>query len=115
MDKLLDFQVDLALDGQSLSEAERRQLLAGTEGLAPLRGKWVCFTASSCSRPSITGLYHVADMHLDRALAHVELIGDRSVLRLAWSDHLDNCHLLPRKAFECRSLLASAVAEFCCA
>jgi non-specific serine/threonine protein kinase len=38
---LLDFEVGLAMDGESLTEAERRQLLAGTEGLVLLRGKWV--------------------------------------------------------------------------
>ena len=41
LDSLLDFQVGLALDGESLSEEERRQLLASTDGLALLRGKWV--------------------------------------------------------------------------
>jgi non-specific serine/threonine protein kinase len=41
LDSLLDFQVGLALDGESLSEEERRQLLAATDGLALLRGKWV--------------------------------------------------------------------------
>jgi non-specific serine/threonine protein kinase len=41
MDSLLDFQVAIALDGESLTEDERRQLLAGTEGLVLLRGKWV--------------------------------------------------------------------------
>jgi non-specific serine/threonine protein kinase len=38
---LLDFDVGVALDGEPLSEAECRQLLAGTEGLTLLRGKWV--------------------------------------------------------------------------
>ena len=41
MDQLLDFEVGLALDGQTLSEDERRKLLAGTEGLVLLRGKWI--------------------------------------------------------------------------
>src|SRR5439155_15446118 len=41
MDQLLDFQVDLALDGEPLSPEERRQLLEATEGLVLLRGKWV--------------------------------------------------------------------------
>ncbi len=41
MDGLLDFQVGLALDGQPLTEDERRELLAGTEALVLLRGKWV--------------------------------------------------------------------------
>jgi non-specific serine/threonine protein kinase len=41
LDRLLDFQVGLTLDGEPLTDAERRQLLATTEGLALLRGKWV--------------------------------------------------------------------------
>jgi non-specific serine/threonine protein kinase len=41
LDSLLDFQVGLALDGESLSEEERRQLLVTTDGLVLLRGKWV--------------------------------------------------------------------------
>ena len=41
MDQLLDFEVNLALDGETLSAEERRKLLAGTEGLMLLRGKWV--------------------------------------------------------------------------
>jgi superfamily II DNA or RNA helicase len=38
---LLDFEIDLALDGESLTDEERRQLLGSTEGLILLRGKWV--------------------------------------------------------------------------
>jgi non-specific serine/threonine protein kinase len=41
MNQLLDFQVDLALDGEPLSEQERRLMLAATDGLVLLRGKWV--------------------------------------------------------------------------
>src|SRR5207302_63052 len=41
MDQLLDFEVGLALDGENLTAEERRQLLAGTEGLVLLRGKWI--------------------------------------------------------------------------
>ena len=38
---LLDFSVDLSLDGEVLTEAEIKQLLASTNGLQLLRGKWV--------------------------------------------------------------------------
>ncbi len=38
---LLDFSVELALDGESLTEEEQRQLLAADEGLMLLRGKWI--------------------------------------------------------------------------
>lgn len=38
---LLDFQVDLALDGEPLSEKEVRDILAAGHGLVPLRGRWI--------------------------------------------------------------------------
>jgi hypothetical protein len=38
---LLDFHVALTLDGQPLTEAELRALLASEGGLVPLRGQWV--------------------------------------------------------------------------
>ncbi len=41
MDALLDFSANLAIDGTPLTELERRQLLAATDGLTLLRGKWV--------------------------------------------------------------------------
>ncbi len=40
-DALLDFRAELTLDGEPLTEAEARALLAGTGGLALLRGRWV--------------------------------------------------------------------------
>ena len=40
-ENLLDFSVDVALDGQTLSKAEWKQILAAKSGLALLRGKWV--------------------------------------------------------------------------
>ncbi len=41
LDGLLDFAVSVTLDGERLTEAEIRHLLAGTDGLALLRGRWV--------------------------------------------------------------------------
>lgn len=41
MDALLDFRMDVTLDGETLSAAEVKQLLAQTEGLAFIRGQWV--------------------------------------------------------------------------
>ena len=38
---MLDFSVDVVLDGDHLTDAERQQLLSGTDGLVLLRGKWV--------------------------------------------------------------------------
>ena len=40
-DQLLDFSVNIALDGEALSAAEVRALLAGSRGLVFLRGRWV--------------------------------------------------------------------------
>ena len=41
LDALLDFSVALTLDGEAISDAEWRAILAGTDGLALVRGKWV--------------------------------------------------------------------------
>ena len=41
LDGLLDFTVEMTLDGEPLSEQEIRALLAGTDGLVLLRGQWV--------------------------------------------------------------------------
>ena len=41
MEGLLDFDVALTVDGKTLSQKEIRALLASTEGLALIRGKWV--------------------------------------------------------------------------
>jgi non-specific serine/threonine protein kinase len=41
LDALLDFSVALTLDGETISDAERRAILAGADGLALVRGKWV--------------------------------------------------------------------------
>ncbi|MGQ0543992.1 MAG: DEAD/DEAH box helicase [Betaproteobacteria bacterium] len=38
---LLDFRMDLVLEGERLTEAEVRRLLAGSDGLQLLRGRWV--------------------------------------------------------------------------
>ena len=41
IDALLDFSVSVALEGETLSPAELKTLLAGHEGLALLKGRWV--------------------------------------------------------------------------
>ncbi|MGG5890771.1 DEAD/DEAH box helicase [Falsiroseomonas sp. HC035] len=41
LDSLLDFRVATTLDGEELTETELRLLLAGTENLVLLRGRWV--------------------------------------------------------------------------
>jgi superfamily II DNA or RNA helicase len=40
-DALLDFQAAITLDGEPLTDAELAELLAGTEGLRLLRGRWI--------------------------------------------------------------------------
>ncbi len=41
MDALLDFQVDVTLDGEPLTADDVAALLSGTDGLAMIRGRWV--------------------------------------------------------------------------
>jgi superfamily II DNA or RNA helicase len=41
LDALLDFRVEVSLDGEALSRAEIERLLAQSDGLALVRGKWV--------------------------------------------------------------------------
>jgi non-specific serine/threonine protein kinase len=41
LDALLDFEMEVTLDGETLSKGEIKQLLAQSEGLVLIRGKWV--------------------------------------------------------------------------
>ena len=41
IDALLDFRMDVTVDGESLTRAEIKRLLAHTDGLVLIRGKWV--------------------------------------------------------------------------
>ena len=41
LDSLMDFSVEIALEGESLTEAELRKVMASKEGLVLLKGKWV--------------------------------------------------------------------------
>lgn len=41
LDAMLDFSVDLAIDGEPLTDAERKQLMKTADGLLLLKGKWV--------------------------------------------------------------------------
>ncbi|MCC6508985.1 MAG: DEAD/DEAH box helicase [Pirellulaceae bacterium] len=47
LESSLDFDIDVAIEGQPLSEAELKQLLAAREGLVLLRGNWVQVDAKS--------------------------------------------------------------------
>jgi superfamily II DNA or RNA helicase len=40
-DALLDFRMEVTLDGEKLTAAEIRELLSGSDGLALVRGRWV--------------------------------------------------------------------------
>src|SRR3984893_3670884 len=50
MDALLDFRMEVTLDGENLSEEEIKRLLAQTDGLAFIRGKWVELDRERLSR-----------------------------------------------------------------
>ena len=50
MDALLDFRMEVTLDGESLSASEIRQLLAQSDGLVLIRGKWVEIDRERLSR-----------------------------------------------------------------
>jgi superfamily II DNA or RNA helicase len=50
MDALLDFRMEMTLDGENLSAAEIKHLLAQTDGLAFIRGKWVELDQERLSR-----------------------------------------------------------------
>ena len=49
-DALLDFRVEVTLAGEPLTDTEIRELLAGSEGLALLRGRWVEVDRDQLSR-----------------------------------------------------------------
>src|ERR1022692_1421192 len=62
MDALLDFRMEVTLEGESLSKAETKRLLAHSDGLALIRGKWV----------------EVDHERLNRTLEHFEAIERRA-------------------------------------
>ncbi len=41
LDSMLDFRAEITFDGEPLTESERDELLAASDGLALLRGRWV--------------------------------------------------------------------------
>jgi non-specific serine/threonine protein kinase len=71
---LLDFQVSVALDGQLLTATEIRELLATTDGLASLRGRWV--------EVDRQGLAEVLERWKDAERAHDEGLPFHEALRL---------------------------------
>src|SRR5262249_45925905 len=96
MESLLDFQMEVTLDGESLSAAEIRQLLAQSEGLALIRGKWVEIDHARLSRTldqfeaierraATDGLSFVEAM---RMLAGTDIAGDEAAVPadVDWSE-----------------------------
>ncbi len=49
-DALLDFRMEVTLDGETLTAAEIQRLLAGSDGLALVRGRWVEIDRERLSR-----------------------------------------------------------------
>ena len=62
-DALLDFDLALTLDGEALSDAERRELLGASEGLALVRGKWVEVDAEKLRE--VLGRWEEAQKHAE--------------------------------------------------
>ena len=50
LDALLDFRIEVTLDGETLSAAEIKRLLAQSDGLVLIRGKWVEIDRERLSR-----------------------------------------------------------------
>ena len=50
MDALLDFQLEVTLEGETLTAREIKGLLAGSDGLALIRGRWVEVDRAKLSR-----------------------------------------------------------------
>jgi len=72
---LLDFSVELTLDGEPLTAAERRAILAASEGLALVRGRWVEIAPAELKE----ALARLAK----RAEEHAKGVGIAEALRLA--------------------------------
>jgi superfamily II DNA or RNA helicase len=72
---LLDFDVAVTLDGQRLSAEELRELLAGTEDLVLLRGRWV--------EVDRAGVSQLLERWTEAERAHAEGIPFHEALRLA--------------------------------
>src|SRR6478735_1507084 len=96
MDALLDFRMEVTLDGESLTAAEIKRILEHSDGLALIRGKWVEVDHERLSRTleqfeaierrAVTdGLSFGEAM---RMLAVTGFAGDRAAARadVAWSE-----------------------------
>jgi len=92
-DALLDFQMNVTLDGETLTAREIRELLAQTSGLALVRGRWVEVDRDQLSRTmerfrateraaAETGLSFAEAMRL---LAGANIAGDGDAATADWS------------------------------
>jgi len=49
-DALLDFRAELLIDGETISEADARRILANSDGLSLIKGKWVAVDAKTLAK-----------------------------------------------------------------
>src|SRR5215471_8384981 len=68
---LLDFRMEVSLDGEALTAAEIKQLLAASNGLALIRGRWVEIDREQLSR-MIERFREVERTAADQGLAFAE-------------------------------------------
>lgn len=94
-DTLLDFRMDVALDGETLTEREVRDILAGTSGLALVRGQWVEVDRERLARTidrfrkaqTLSGRMGLTFIEAMRMLAgaDIEAAGDTNEADRAWA------------------------------
>ena len=71
LEALLDFSVDVVVDGEKLTAAEWRELLRGADGLAMVRGRWVEVDHEKL-RQLLDGWQHVQRTAENEGLSFVE-------------------------------------------
>jgi len=49
-DALLDFKAELLIDGETISDAEARRILANSDGLAFIKGKWIAVDTETLAK-----------------------------------------------------------------
>ena len=73
-DALLDFRMEVTLDGEMLTRAEIEELLAKSDGLALVRGRWVEVDAERLKRM----IEHFEKIERDAAESGIELCGSHA-------------------------------------
>ena len=89
---LMDFKVAVTLEGEPLTEAEIRQLLAGSDGLVLLRGQWVELDHAALER--MLGEFNA----VERIAAREGLTFARAMQLLAGADLGNDSELDPARA-----------------